>query len=294
MIFRSQLGRVRRALLNASHRRTVPLGDHGPIVTITFDDFPRTASTTGATIVERFGARATYYVAMSLMNQKNDLGDQFGYADLISLMARGHEIASHTFSHLSARRTAYDVFSKDFARGETALLETLGIRASGNFAYPYGDATFESKKNLGPRLPSSRGTCGGLNSPEVDLNLLHANSLYGGISRAAAAQKLILGNQAEKSWLIFYTHDVAAKPSPFGCTPELLEAVCAFASARARLMTVAQVIRLLEPKVSSANSSSTNSSSTKNNHSNRLEQLSYSTASTSQEISQEADRTVHT
>jgi peptidoglycan/xylan/chitin deacetylase (PgdA/CDA1 family) len=291
MIFRSQLGQIRRALLNASHRRTVPIDNHGPIVTITFDDFPRTASSTGAAIVERFGARATYYVAMSLMNQKTDLGDQFRYEDLISLMARGHEIASHTFNHLSARRAAYDVFSKDFAHGETALLETLGIRASGNFAYPYGDATFESKKNLGPRLPSSRGTCGGLNGPDVDLNLLHANNLYGNIDQAKAAQKLILENETKKSWLIFYTHDVAAKPSCFGCTPELLEAVCSFAASRARLMTVAQVMQLLEPKVSSSNSSSNNSSLTKNNHS--LEQLSYS-ASTNQEIQLEADRTVHT
>jgi peptidoglycan/xylan/chitin deacetylase (PgdA/CDA1 family) len=188
---------------------------------------------------------------MSLMNQKNNLGEQFHYEDLISALARGHEIATHTFGHLSARNTPYDEFIRDLARGESALLETLGIHPSRNFAYPYGEATLEAKKSIGPRLPSSRGTCVGVNGPEVDLNLLRANSLYGDTSRAQAAQKLILENQAKKSWLIFYTHDVAENPSPYGCMPELLEAVCSFAAAHgARFMTVAEVVQQLAPQLS--------------------------------------------
>ncbi len=256
MSLRSQLGRIRRGILNARHRRVAPLGDRGPIVTFTFDDFPRTALTTGAPILEHHGARATYYVAMSLMNKRNDLGDQFRYEDLISVLSRGHELASHTFGHLSARNTSYDEFIRDLARGESALLETLGIHPSRNFAYPYGEATLEAKKRIGPRLPSSRGTCGGVNGPKVDLNLLRANSLYGDASRAHAAQQLILENQSRKSWLIFYTHDVAESPSPYGCTPELLEAVCSFAAAHgARFMTVAEVVQQLTPQLSDPNRS---------------------------------------
>jgi peptidoglycan/xylan/chitin deacetylase (PgdA/CDA1 family) len=254
---RSQLGRIRRGILNARHRRVVPLGDLGPIVTFTFDDFPRTALTVGAPILERYGARATYYVAMSLMNKSNNLGEHFRYEDLISVMTRGYEIASHTFSHLSARDTAYDDFVRDLARGESALLETLGIHSSYNFAYPYGEATLEAKKKIGARLLSSRGTCGGVNGPEVDLNLLRANSLYGDASRVHAAQQLILENQAKKSWLIFYTHDVTGKPSSYGCTPELLEAVCSFAALHgARFMTVAEVVSQLTPQLSTLNQSS--------------------------------------
>jgi peptidoglycan/xylan/chitin deacetylase (PgdA/CDA1 family) len=280
MSLRSQLGLIRRSILNASHRRLVALGHHGPIVTFTFDDFPRTALTAGAPILERFGARATYYVAMSLMNKRNELGEQFHHEDLVSLLARGHEIASHTFSHLSARRPTYDVFKRDQARGETALCEILGIRASGNFAYPYGEATLEAKRKLGPELLSSRGTCGGLNGPKVDLNLLRANHLYGDVGQAKAAQQLILENEKKKSWLIFYTHDVAPDPSPYGCTPELIEAVCSFAAARrARFMTVAQVIKQLVPQVSPQAPTLSNRS---------VEQ----TSCTSGSASQEQDRTV--
>lgn len=246
MTLRSQVGDVRRRILSALYRRLVPFGTRGPIITFSFDDFPRTALTIGADILESFGGRATYYVTMSLMNTRNDLGEQFRQEDLGSVLDRGHELASHTFSHLSARRAGYDVFEHDVEIGEQAIQERMGVPGSGNFAYPYGDVTLGAKKKLGPKLMSCRGTCGGLNGPDVDLNLLRANSLYGDLARADSAKRLIQENEKQRCWLIFYSHDVAARPSPFGCTPKLLEAICSFAAARdARFMTVAQVMKEL-------------------------------------------------
>jgi len=77
----------------------------------------------------------------------------------------------------------------------------------------------------------------------VDLNLLRANSLYGGMDAADTAKELILENESRKTWLIFYSHDVTDKPSRFGCTPALLEAVVSFAAERgAKIMRVADVV----------------------------------------------------
>jgi peptidoglycan/xylan/chitin deacetylase (PgdA/CDA1 family) len=223
----------------------VPLGAHGPIISFSFDDFPRTALTIGAEILERVGARATYYVAMSLMNTTNNLGEQFRVEDLVSAVERGHELASHTFRHLSARGAGYAAFQDEVKRGEQAI-RTTGVPTSGNFAYPYGDVTLEIKKKLGPHLMSCRGTFSGVNAPEVDLNLLRANSLYGDIDRAEVAKQLVLENEKRNGWLIFYSHDVSARPSPYGCTPQLLADVCSFAANRkARLLTIAQVMKEL-------------------------------------------------
>ncbi len=247
MGLRSQLGKIRATYLSSRCRRTVALGNLGPIVTFTFDDFPRTALTAGATILERFGARATYYVAMGLMDSENRLGEQFHRDDLHTLAGRGHEIALHGFKHLSARRTPVEKFADDVAEGRRAIQECIPAGASNNFAYPYGEATLATKHRLGPNLASSRGTIGGLNGPEVDLNLLRANSLYGDEEQVGRARRLILRNQVEKSWLIFYSHDVAEKPSPYGCTPLLLQETVAFAVAQgARLMTVADVVTKLQ------------------------------------------------
>jgi peptidoglycan/xylan/chitin deacetylase (PgdA/CDA1 family) len=239
----SRIGAVRRYLLCSFHSRPVPLGSRGPIVTFSFDDFPRSALINGASIVERYGARATYYVAMGLMGKANDLGEQFRSADLGSLIERGHEVASHTFSHLSAKHSRFQMFSQDVDRCEKAIKENVALGSSNNFAYPYGEVTLTAKRQLGPRMRSCRGTCGGFNGPQVDLNLLRANSLYGDIDQAGAAKQLIVENKNRKSWLIFYSHDVVDKPSRFGCTPALLEEVVSFAAdSGAKMMTVADVV----------------------------------------------------
>jgi len=240
---RARIGAVRRCAWCSLHSRLMPLGDRGPIVTFSFDDFPRSALTNGASIVERYGGKATYYVTMGLMGKDNDLGEQFRSADLGSLIERGHEVASHTFSHLSAQSTPFQLFWQDVDHCEKALQERIPVGPSNNFAYPYGEVTLTAKRRLGPRMRSCRGTCSGFNGPEVDLNLLRANSLYGDIDQADSAKELILENENRKTWLIFYSHDVVNKPSRFGCTPALLEAVISFAAERAaRLMTVADVV----------------------------------------------------
>lgn len=240
------MGRMRAHVLCSFFQRTASLGNLGPIVTFTFDDFPRTAVTAGSTILDQLAIKATYYAAMGLMESTNDLGEQFHRTDLQSLIERGHEVALHGFGHLSARKTPLQDFLRDVEIGETAIQKWAPTGTSNNFAFPYGEATLAAKAHLGRRMDSCRGTCGGLNGPNVDLNLLRANHLYGDMNEAAAARQLIVQNQRRGGWLIFYTHDVAPAPSPFGCTPELLEDTASFAVQRgAKLMTIADVVKKL-------------------------------------------------
>jgi peptidoglycan/xylan/chitin deacetylase (PgdA/CDA1 family) len=238
-----------REVLSANFRRTVPLGSCGPIVSFTFDDFPRTAYQMGGEILKRFRASGTYYVAMDLMNRSNDLGEQFHAEDLRSLVEDGHELANHTLSHLSSREVPLERFRNNLWQGRQKILAVAGVEDSGNFAYPYGHVTFKAKRNLGPKLISSRGTCGGINGPAVDLNLLRANSLYGDLDQFEHVRNLILRNRSEKGWLIFYTHDVREKPSKFGCTPALLEAAVLTAAKEARILTIAAALAELNVMV---------------------------------------------
>jgi peptidoglycan/xylan/chitin deacetylase (PgdA/CDA1 family) len=222
MALRSRIGEARRMLLCSLHSRAVPLGNEGPVVSFSFDDFPRTAYTVGGAILKNFGARGTYYTAMGLMNTQNQLGDQFGPRDLDSLLADGHELACHTFSHISCRTVPLQVFENDLRRGRTMIRQMTGCDPV-NFAYPFGHVTLTAKKRVGKQMRSCRGIYGGLNGPMVDLNLLRANSLYGDVDRFMESETLLSNNERRKSWLIFYTHDVRSSPSPFGCTPALLE-----------------------------------------------------------------------
>jgi peptidoglycan/xylan/chitin deacetylase (PgdA/CDA1 family) len=243
MVLRSQVGKARAQMLSVVHRRTVRLRDGGPYVSFTFDDFPRSAFTEGADILEGFGAHATYYVAMGLMNTQNRLGEQFRCADLRTLVERGHEVALHGYDHLSARRTPVETFIDDLARCERAVHTCLSEGVSKNFAYPYGEASLSAKRRVGPRMTSCRGTIPGFNGPDIDLNLLRANPLYGGEDQVARARQLILENTNRGSWLVFYSHDVRDTPSPYGCTPSLLRDTVAFAVAQGgQVLTIAEVM----------------------------------------------------
>ena len=244
-VLRTILGNARRAVLSRIARREAMLQTDLPLITFSFDDFPRTALETGGAILEGMGLRGTYYAAAGLIGSTSEVGPIFVEEDLRVLIEKGHELASHTYSHVPARTTPVSRYRNEVMKGHRAFVEDLGLPASRNFSYPFGEVTMRVKREVAPSMMSCRGIIKGLNGPLVDLNLLRANSLYGGIEQLAGAFLLINQNAEQGAWLIFYTHDVQANPTPYGCTPELLEqVVCAALRSGARIATVAEVLTL--------------------------------------------------
>jgi len=241
MTLRSLLSAAHRKILCSLHRRTVLLGDRGPIVSFTFDDFPRSAYLVGGRILEDHGARGTYYTAAGLMQTSNGLGDICVVEDLHSLLEKGHELGTQTFHHSSCRNTSLKTFQADVLQGMQEMGRLAGQQAN-NFAYPYGHVTLGTKKGL-QNLSSARSIFPGINGPQIDLNLLRANRVYGDVDQSQPIQDLIQQNVEQKGWLIFYTHDVRPDPSEYGCTPELFEfAVSTAARSGNRILTVGQVL----------------------------------------------------
>jgi peptidoglycan/xylan/chitin deacetylase (PgdA/CDA1 family) len=225
------------------NRRTVSLKTQNPVVSFCFDDFPRTAYSSGGTILRSFRARGTYYAALGLMGTSNELGDLLTWEDIESLLSDGHELGSHTFSHCSGRNVSPDVFERDALLGREVIQRITGCDA-GSFAYPYGHVVVQLKKRLGAQMDSCRSIYGGLNGPSADLNLLRANSLYGDADQCERIKSLLVHGERPGGWLIFYTHDVRRHPSPFGCTPALLEKTLEMTMENGfRISPVAEVVR---------------------------------------------------
>ena len=253
MTVRSWLGAQRRNLLTRAYRRRAFLGRIGNVVSFTFDDFPRSAYSIAGPILKGYGAQATYYAALGLVGIDNHLGEHFRLEDLDALRAEGHELGNHTFSHVSARSVRIERFISDVKKGSSALTNRDGFGTSHNFAYPFGDVTVRSKRAVGSIVKSARGIMPGLNGPEVDLNLLRANRLYGDMECVEATKKLILENERRHSWLIFYTHDVRTRPSQYGCTPQLFESVLSFVLKRGALvLPVSKVLQEVDAAGESA------------------------------------------
>ena len=232
-----------RRLVRLAYRRRFDLTGECPIVTFSFDDFPRSAYFMGGKILKDEGARGTYYAAMGLMNTTGALGDMFRVEDLHALSADGHEVASHTFHHLSAGSADAAAFVDDALAGHEALRNVPGLSVSGNFAYPYGAASIATKRVLSRKMLSCRSGHEGVNRRQVDLGLLRANSLEGDLDQLDMVRRLLDESERLQGWVIFYTHDVSHSPSPYGCTPELLEAAVKLARTRSmRIVTVEEAL----------------------------------------------------
>jgi peptidoglycan/xylan/chitin deacetylase (PgdA/CDA1 family) len=222
--------------------RPARIGWPGGIVSFTFDDFPRSAWVNGGATLEKYGCRGTYYTAMGLAGTANNLGPMFTLDDLRAAHAHGHEIACHTFSHRDCARVPAAEIAAEIDKNADALSQVLGGAAVMNFAYPFGGVSQSAKSALARRFASCRGTGRGLIHGTVDLADLPGTSLYSRNFDRDRLRQLIQDAQAENAWLIFYTHDMAEEPSPFGCTPAQFQSIVAYAAENAAVLPVRDVL----------------------------------------------------
>ncbi len=195
-----------------------------PILSISFDDFPVSAAEHGAAVLEAHGARGTYYASAGLAQTEGPCGLNFSAGHLSALAARGHEIGCHTFGHEDcARRSALETL-RDLAQNRDALAVMGAPAAAQTLAFPYGETTIELKQSLPPRYRCARGILPGLNVGAADLAQLHAYALFGANWRGNLRHALKRAAK-KKAWVIGFTHDVSAAPSPWGAHISELDAL---------------------------------------------------------------------
>ncbi len=239
------------AFLNKFYRRVVPrvhrkrhaLRNRRPIVTFTFDDFPSSAIRIGGEILARYAIPATYYVSMGLMRHEHNADGIFEADDLRLVVAQGHELACHTFSHYDCALTSPRSVAADLDRNAAALEEVLPGYRMTNFAYPYGNVDLATKDLAADRFATARGIWTGINAGTADLALLTAHRIYGEPENYDQAIALIRAAERVNGWLIFFTHDVQPDPSPYGSRPEDLERVVrAAAESRCERLTMRDAV----------------------------------------------------
>jgi len=216
----SLVGKLRRRIARLRHRRPVLRAPDRPMLSISFDDAPLTATGIGAEILEQWGARGTFYVAAGLAGSLEPVGQCADRDDYVRLTRRGHEIGCHTFSHLDCGRASARSAQADVALNAQTFRD-WGLSRPDSFAYPYGDVSSETKAGLAPDFAILRGLHEGVIQLGSDLNQAPAVGIQGpdGEAKARTWMEYAL---SKRSWLILFTHDVQASPSPWGCTPDAL------------------------------------------------------------------------
>jgi peptidoglycan/xylan/chitin deacetylase (PgdA/CDA1 family) len=220
------------------------LGSPQPMVSFTFDDIPVSAATVGAPMLEDSGGLGTFYVAGGLVNRRTDHCDGIDPDGIVKLRHSGHEIACHTFSHQRAIDLDATAMAGEIEQNRRFL---EGLDASiklENFAYPYGLATVARKRQLTNSFRSARGILPGVNSGTIDLQFLRSTPLIDKDIDRTGIDRVFDEAIATNGWLIFYSHDVADTPSPWGCTPGLLRHALDAAKRRNMpMVSVAQALR---------------------------------------------------
>ncbi len=223
-LFDNLARRVNRISAKLVRTRTVRMVNERPIVSFTFDDFPKSAVRNGAAILERHGVAGTYYFCCVFTGAAVDGIDYFELADLRRLVDNGHEIGGHTASHLRVTQVARSRLIEDVEANKDFLREYFGDLRISTFAFPFGDIDLPTKLFLQGRFAACRSSFPGANCGVADLGALRAERIYSRLTSADTVRTLIERSARPRSWLIFYTHDVDDDPSLYGCTPALLEA----------------------------------------------------------------------
>jgi peptidoglycan/xylan/chitin deacetylase (PgdA/CDA1 family) len=189
-----------------------------PLVSFSFDDFPRSAATVGAPILKDFGVKGSYFVSGGRAGRHIDGLDQFVEDDLIRVAEAGHEIGCHTFSHIALPENSATAIKDDLLRNAEFVHRVLGEYTMSSFAYPYGTVSLSKKALMGRFFPMCRGIWSGVNKRQVDCRQLRAMSLERSFDEGKVSAALDQA-QASNGWLIFFTHDISDNPSPYGCEP---------------------------------------------------------------------------
>lgn len=227
---------VKRRVTMWRKANRVQVAPDRPVVTFTFDDFPKSALN-GADIVEKHGGRAGFYACTGFMGLRSPvLGEMFDAATLAEVHARGHEVGAHSHSHLDCAQSRLDSIERDIGENLVALAEAGHEATVSAFAFPYGETSYAVKQWVGDVFTTGRGVLPGVNRGDVDRSQLHAVELGGSAlhrRRAIAALRQCLET---KGWLFFFTHDVGATPTDYGAPTALIEELAALAVAEGAVL----------------------------------------------------------
>jgi peptidoglycan/xylan/chitin deacetylase (PgdA/CDA1 family) len=217
-----------------------------PLISFTFDDFPRSALYVGGETLARFDVAGTYYVSLGMAGSVTETGEQFVLADLPMLLERGHELGCHTYSHCHSWRTDPVKFEDEVLRNQS-MLSGLGPGKFKTLSYPISPPRPLTKLRMARHFSACRGGGQTFNSGVADLNHLRAFFLEKSSNNVQVVQDLISQNAREKGWLILATHDVAEAPTPYGVTPAFFEVVVRSAvNSGARILPVGQAVEVLK------------------------------------------------
>ena len=228
-------------------RRPLRIRSAQPLISFTFDDFPKSALDIGGEILKSRGYRATFYAALGLLGSDSPSGPIVNADDLVRALDEGHEVGCHTYWHNDSWDTDPKTFEESLLRNEKELRAIIPGARFQSFSYPRSSPHPAVKRTASRHFQSCRGGSQQANIGVADLNQLSAYFLEKCHEEIAPVKALIDLNRDCRGWLILATHDVADIHGPYGCTPGFFEEVVEYASTSGALvLPVVEALKVLQ------------------------------------------------
>jgi len=214
-----------------------------PLISFTFDDFPRSALFTAGAMLEQHGYGGTYYTSLGLMGKNTLTGEMFLREDLPLLLARRHELACHTYAHCHSFTTPSAEFERSILENRQAIRVLEPTVKFESLSYPISWPRLDTKRRCAKYFRGCRAGGQTHNAGTADLNYLNAFFLEQSRDDSAVIKAAIEENRRANGWLIFATHDVSPSPTRYGCSPELFEGALRWSvESGARILPVSQAL----------------------------------------------------
>jgi peptidoglycan/xylan/chitin deacetylase (PgdA/CDA1 family) len=214
-----------------------------PLISFTFDDFPRSALLTGGDILKSAGFSGTFYTALGLIGKDSPSGQICLVDDLKKALDDGHELGCHTYSHYDSWQTEPRVFEQSIIQNRKALSDLIPGAEFRSFSFPLSSPRPMTKRAAARHFLCCRAGGQTINVGRADLNQLSGYFLEKAEGNIQAVKDLIDRNEDARGWIIFATHDVSPHPSPYGCTRGFFEDVLEYArGSGARILPVVQAL----------------------------------------------------
>lgn len=218
-----------------------------PLISFSFDDFPKSALQVGGAILKSHGFAGTYYASLGLMRQMTPTGLIFNPDDLKTLLDEGHELGCHTFAHCDSWETAPSTFERSVEENQSALSRLHPGALFTTLSYPITCPRPQTKLRLSRRFECCRFGGQTFNAGSLDLNLVAAHFLEKDGGDRSVVGKLIEQTVQNRGWLIIATHDISDVHTPYGCTPAFFDSVVRDAAGSGALvLPVAEALKRVQ------------------------------------------------
>jgi peptidoglycan/xylan/chitin deacetylase (PgdA/CDA1 family) len=225
-----------------------PIQPASPLISFTFDDFPRSALLQGGAILREHGLVGTYYACFGLMGHSTPTGEIFSQDDLPELLHQQHELACHTFDHCDSWQTAPAEFEASIRRNQRFISRELPSVRLASLSYPISYPRPQTKRRVAKYYECARGGGQTFNAGASDLNYLNAFFLEQSRDDLDTIKRTIDNNSLAKGWLILATHDICDSPTRFGCTPGFFKQVVGYvAQSGAVVLPLSEAFLRIQP-----------------------------------------------